>query len=670
MLRIALLLALVWPACAGAAQVVFSAERMEGPTWRAEGVRAVYESPQTLQLDIARVEIASARPLRNVSVRCPQLRADLGAGCPQASFALTAPDGRRLAGSLQAQFTNPQAWQARLTLPAFKLDAALRQDGQTLRATARLGAQPAAGLAKLARTLGAPEIGELDGRLALKLEAQLQEAGIRADAETELDALSFSEPSGRYATDKLSARAALRWSDADRRWQASFASRGGQAYVEPVFLDFGAQALRAEARGRADGAGWRIGQLRATQGESAALDVSGTLDRDLRPRDLDLDLDAADLGPPATSFVQPFLIGTKLEGASLSGRARAKLSWRQGAPAAIGAELDRVALKADKLGVALQGLSGHFDWGATRAEPSELRWSGGALQRVPLGPSSLRFRAQGRDFELLAPWRQPLLGGALRVERLGLRDLGAAQMAADFRGAVEPIDLAALCRALGWPEFGGTLGGRLPGLSVRDKVWAIDGALEAQLFDGTLRIDSLRAIEPFGVLPRLTADLRIRGLDLEQLTGAFSFGRITGRLDGDVAGLRLLRWSPVAFDARLYSTPGGDERRRISQRAIDNISAIGGGPTGVVSRGVLSLFDDFAYARLGISCVLRDGVCRMDGVEPAKTAGGQKAYYLVKGRLLPRIDVVGYAERVSWTRLVEQLKAAQAAGGLQTKPPG
>ena len=31
-------------------------------------------------------------------------------------------------------------------------------------------------------------------------------------------------------------------------------------------------------------------------------------------------------------------------------------------------------------------------------------------------------------------------------------------------------------------------------------------------------------------------------------------------------------------------------------------------------------------------------------------------YYIVKGRLVPRIDVIGFADEVSWPSLVAQLK--------------
>src|SRR4029453_18653499 len=44
----------------------------------------------------------------------------------------------------------------------------------------------------------------------------------------------------------------------------------------------------------------------------------------------------------------------------------------------------------------------------------------------------------------------------------------------------------------------------------------------------------------------------------------------------------------------------------------------------------------------------------MNGVAPAPNNG----YYLVKGKGLPRIDVIAGARRVDWPRMVAQLKAA------------
>ncbi len=500
------------------------------------------------------------------------------------------------------------------------------------------------------------------GPLAATLSFSYRDA-LHWQAALALKDLTVSEPGGRYASEKLSVQIGLRAQS--ERWTLSLETRNGQAYAEPVFLDFDVLPLKLEATLMKNAGGWAVEHFVSAFGKAGRLEASGQLDAGFRPIELKAQLQAQALAPLVVAAVQPFLIGSKLDGIAVDGRASAQLALSAGAVQNLSAQLDGVNFKAEKLGVSLDEVAGEVHWSPSSASDSRLKWSGGAVKKIALGASQLAFRTHGKDFELLEPWRQPLLEGALKVERLNLRGLGGAQLSADFTGALEPLDLSALCKALGWPQFSGTLGGRLPGLSVRDDVWTIDGALEAQLFDGDLRVSKLQAVQPFGVLPRVMADLEMRRLDLERLTRTFSFGRITGRLDGDVKNLRLLNWSPVAFDGRLYSTPDDDSKHRISQRAIDNISAIGGGPTGFLAHGFMSVFEDFAYDRLGISCVLRDGICAMDGVEPAGSAEGQKGYYLVKGEWLPRIDVVGYAQRVSWTNLLSQLKSAQSSGGPQ-----
>ena len=87
---------------------------------------------------------------------------------------------------------------------------------------------------------------------------------------------------------------------------------------------------------------------------------------------------------------------------------------------------------------------------------------------------------------------------------------------------------------------------------------------------------------------------------------------------------------PEAFDAFLFTPPDDRSQQRISQRAVTNLSSIGGGSGGGVAAalqgGFLRFFDDFGYDRLGLSCRLANDVCLMGGVMPAP--GG---YYIVKG---------------------------------------
>lgn len=487
------------------------------------------------------------------------------------------------------------------------------------------------------------------------------------DARTTVRQFTFSEPSGRLATDHLDAEVGVVAQGAqDRiRAQVHVTVPRGQAYVEPVFVDFANAPTTLDATVVVDLAANAVRLDPIAFEQRGIVRISGRMarGRDGKP-DADLVIEDLQAGPAFTTWAQPFLAGKPLEKSTFAGRVQGRVAVRSGSPEAIDLHLDDVAAEIPKPDVGASGLDGDLHWRASGdADASTLHWRDLRLAKLVAGGADVSLRMQGRDVALLAPLRIPAAGGALVIHDFAVERAGAPDMAARFDGEIEPIDLAALCRAFGWPEFGGQLAGRLPGLRLQDRTLALDGALTAGAFDGTITVDQLSVLDPFGRVPRVQANIHLRGLDLAAVTGAFSFGRIEGRLDGDVEDLRLIDWAPVAFRAWLGTPKGDDSRHRISQRAIDNISAIGGGPTGVLSRGALRFFKDFAYDRIGWGCTLRDRICEMSGLKPAKQGG----YVLVEGKALPRIDVVGYETRVDWPTFVEQLKAARESQGVQVR---
>ena len=117
-------------------------------------------------------------------------------------------------------------------------------------------------------------------------------------------------------------------------------------------------------------------------------------------------------------------------------------------------------------------------------------------------------------------------------------------------------------------------------------------------------------------------------------------------------------WRPVAMDMHFYTPQDDKTQHRISQRAVENLASVGGGgAAAVLSTGFLQFFEVFAYDRIGLRCVLLDGTCSMSGAGPAKAGPQGPGYYIVKGRGVPRIDVVGFRNNVSWQSLVRQLAA-------------
>jgi hypothetical protein len=215
--------------------------------------------------------------------------------------------------------------------------------------------------------------------------------------------------------------------------------------------------------------------------------------------------------------------------------------------------------------------------------------------------------------------------------------------------------MAAFCRALGWPEFSGTVGGAVPSLRYVDDRVELAGGLSLNVFDGFVDITGMSLAQPFSAAPILTGDISLRKLDLALMTSVFDFGSITGRLDGGIDDLRLVGWKPAAFKAHLLADSGG----RISQKAVNNLTSVGGGGiAGGLQGTVLKIFKTFGYKRIGLSCTLKGDLCSMGGLGAAKDG-----YTIVEGSGLPRLTVVGHQREVDWPTLVRRLEAATQGDG-------
>jgi hypothetical protein len=384
-------------------------------------------------------------------------------------------------------------------------------------------------------------------------------------------------------------------------------------------------------------------------------------------RSLTLQLAGIEFPGAYESYLQPLLLDTNFKSMQTAGKLAGAATIEDGAPRSLDLTVEDLTLDDGARNFAMEALTGAVHWRSDAAAKgddmsSALSWRSGAIFGLAMGATELHFTTTGRQFRLLQPARIPLLDGALALESFRVRNAGLPSVAFMVDATLEPIDVKRVCQAFGWPEFGGRVGGTLSKLRMRDGVVTLGTTLRAQVFDGDLSLSDLQLQQPFGQWPRFYSNVAFENLDLELMTGAFSFGRITGKLSGRIDGLRLFNWTPVAFDAKLYTPPDDRSRHRISQRAVQNVGSIGGGGAGVtaaLSSGFLRFFDDFNYERLGISCRLANDVCAMDGIAPAPNGG----YYLVKGKGLPRIDVIGSSHRVDWPRLLERVIAATQGQG-------
>ena len=552
---------------------------------------------------------------------------------------------------------------ARVPLAGGAVQLVLHQQADSWRLEAAFGeallSQLAALAAKAGVKLPAFELaGTASGRVQLRGGAQ----GLRdIDWELETKQAGYSNAEGSQAAEALALTSLGRATPQGKDWQvqASLAARGGMLYSDPLYLEFTpAQPLEFDARLR-----WRttaaellldsldFRQPGVTRGRVEGVLAPGA-ERPL-PQ-LSVALDEALLPAFYANWVQPWFAGGVLEKLDTGGRLQGRVQIEDGRPRAVRLALDGVSFGERSGLFGVQELDGELAWNAS-GEPqrSRLAWQGAHFHQLLLGAAALQLETGPHGLRIGEPLKVPLLDGRLHVEEFELgRDAeGAVRWLLD--ATLTPVSMQAFSNALGWPTMGGSLSGMVPRVRYEKGELTLGGTLLVQAFDGAVTVRNLRIRQPLGLVPRLWADARLEGLDLDTLTRTFSFGRIEGRLQGEVKDLYMEAWQLVAFDAHFETPPDDDTRHRISQRAVDNISNLGGsGVGGAVSRSFMRVFEDFPYKRLGIRCRLENGVCHMGGVAPAR-----QGYYLVEGQLLPRLDVIGYAERVAWSSLVERLVA-------------
>ena len=630
--------------CAAAQQIAVTIDRIDGPSFAVSKITGMLRAAEvtTLDLQIAEVSIAGSS-WRNVRMRCPELRQERDQlVCAQ--------------GTLETPARIPLSF--RYSTLTKNLDLAFKPAaGEEWRLT--LESNPAARIFTLAIRNGLltrlaswwpadwpqPNAGSVSGKLVFSAERDAQVSGGLT-----VDNVGFGDASGLHAGEKIAATLALQAQQrgGQWQWQGKLAWHGGDVFWQPLFIGGGGHTLNLTGTLDAQRVSVERGALAlAGIGEFY---FHGTFER-ASGKLAAASLKSADLELAALydKLLKPALQGTVLADLRCDGRADIAVEVRDGKVTAVDLAFRKIALEDKGRRFALFGLDGNLPWRSDEASAAQLRVAGGEVLHLPFGafdlPLELRgIRVRMHDVQI------PILDGKLLVNDFatsGERESWRWR----FSGGIAPISMQQFTTALGLPVMHGTLSAMIPTVSYQQSTLKVDGALLFRVFDGAIVAQNLVLESPLGQVPRLLADVEMHGLDLDLLTRTFSFGNITGRIDAQVKALELVNWQPVRFDARIASS-AGDYPRRISQAAVQNISALGGaGAAAAIQRSFLRFFETFGYSALGLSCQLENGVCRMGGIENVP-----QGYVIVKGGGIPAITVLGYNRNVGWRELIERLR--------------
>lgn len=374
---------------------------------------------------------------------------------------------------------------------------------------------------------------------------------------------------------------------------------------------------------------------------------------------LALDLQRVDLARALPRYAAAWAAARGYPHLRASGTLRGTFTREEGRVRAFGLTAEAVELIDEDGRFQLHGLDGALAWDARVVPaPTTLGWRGIEIYKVPFGPARAQLRADHDALRLEQPLAVDVFGGKFNLRKFVAQPASPRGDRYEASFTIIQAQLPQMSAAFGWPVFPGNLSGGVPEIEfVGDRI-EFHGGLDLYLFDGHLGVNTMSLERPFGSAPALGANIHFEEFDLEQLTSAFSFGSMSGRLYGTINGLRLLDWSTVAFDAWLRTKGGG----RMSYTAVDDITGISSGAPQLQNLA-LKLVNTFGFSRLGLRCRLRDQVCTMGGIEPLPAqvgpdSLGARGYAIVEGAGVPRLDIIGHRRHVDWPTLLRRLQQA------------
>jgi hypothetical protein len=466
-------------------------------------------------------------------------------------------------------------------------------------------------------------------------------------------------PDGWLAAAAMQGRLRLNYREVGKQTsiQTRYTAQGGEFLAQGLYVLFPKTPVEIEVQMQKSGASnWNIPLIQWQDPKVLAVTGTASLNASAELADASLNLNLPDLATARDRYLSGFLAPAGFPDLLLTGSTRAKINLRNKQLDQLDVNLDNINAVDKKARFTFAGVNGNLRW-TQQAESvqSTFGWSSAAMYGIGLGKAKFAFDSADGRLNLSQAANIQALEGIIRVDHFRWQPPKAdLSTRFDLGMSMDKLDMASLSQRLGWPAFSGSISGKIPNARYQDNILNLDGGLQIAVFGGQAALSNLVMERPFGVAPTLSADIVLDNIDMEPMTKAFDFGSITGSLDGHINKLRLVDWTPVAFEAKFYTDEKWKGKRRISQRAIRDISSVAGsGLMAGLQNQVLKVFQDFGYDKIGISCKLKDNVCAMDGVGSAGDG-----YIIVAGGGLPRIQVVGFRRQVDWPTLISRLQAA------------
>jgi hypothetical protein len=453
----------------------------------------------------------------------------------------------------------------------------------------------------------------------------------------------------------------------------------GEVLWDKFYADFRKNAFSGVCEGAYDGTGktLKLSTVKLQMKDIVALDGEGRIiDTGQTPRvDLAFRIKQTPLRPVFNVFlVEPFRAETpllssievdgsvsgalKLKGSRTDWTARGNCRWVAG------------ALSSEDSGFSIEGVDLDFPvW--LRAGQGDIAQTvaTGALaiqsMRVPLLPEqAIHISLDALPNQLVAGLSTHLKipGGELEVGPVAFRDMLTTGRSIETSLTMDGVQIEPLLSGILAQPIQGVIEGTLAPIRLEGETLRSEGQIRAEVLNGEVFLSGIGVSGIFSPGPVFKMNARWDNLSLAELTSGTAFGKIEGVLQGHINGLEIAYGQPQAFDLLLETTKKKGVDQKISVKAVDNISQLGGGqsPFIGVAGAFAAIFKEFPYEKIGIRALLENDVFRINGTVKE---GGKE--YLVKRGGFSGVNVVNQNpdNRVRFKDMVKRIKRVTAGKG-------
>ncbi|MCK5720457.1 MAG: hypothetical protein KAH84_10995 [Thiomargarita sp.] len=485
--------------------------------------------------------------------------------------------------------------------------------------------------------------------------------------------LEFSNNIGTLASENLAVDIALNIkplenNDTQHGYEISttLKSNHGEFYINPIYVNSKTNPITIKSH-----LAWQAGHLTVHSlryihtniGDLTGQGKFQLLDKKLHIKQLSAELIKTPVKPIYTNYIKVFFTeDSQLNHLDINGIATIKIKCQLN-KRHVFVQLYDVDIADKRKKFSFNGLRGVYQWHSNNSNfPSNLHIKSGYLinPEIKLGTSQLHINISGNNIKLLAPWNSPIFDGNFYIEQFAFENMGRKNVSWSIKGHLSPISLSKLTEAFGWKNFHGKVSANIPLINYRNQQLNMNNKLRIKIFNGDIILDNLLINNSLEDISDLTANIKIKQLDLKSLTTAVQFGEIQGKLSGYIKQLHLINWQPIAFNAYL-GTENNNTQQVISVKAIKNLSSIDNNSG---SNMLLNFFGNIYYDNIGLGCRLqtyiqtdmtKKRVCYMKG----NLARTKDSYYIVKSsNLIPRINIIGYNKQVDLDILLNRIQNA------------